>query len=213
MLFEVPRAVPTIGLGLRSRWRVPHDAIERGQDGHGECQHRGDIDYSFCHATTLTTASASAQTPIHSANTAIVPKATRPMPVIASLIGAFPDLSRPYSVPEPAYRLHQRGLRSACIAPLTSTRPTELGTKSFRDFWQQEFACCLDVRHAANPAFKGVKVGQIAKSRRYSSEPHDPSAGWAMRRCWRAFIREFVGHGQMVLKAELSPTPYRVSLR
>jgi hypothetical protein len=40
------------------------------------------------HAMTLITASASAQTPIHSASTAIVPKATRPMPVIASLIGA-----------------------------------------------------------------------------------------------------------------------------
>jgi len=30
--------------------------------------------------------------------------------------------------------------------------------------------------------FKAVKVGQVAKSRRYSSEPHDLSAGWAMRR-------------------------------
>ena len=68
------------------RRRVPDNAIERGQDGDGECQHRGDKDYSFGHATTLTTASASAQTPIHSADTAIVPKATRPMPVIASLI-------------------------------------------------------------------------------------------------------------------------------
>jgi len=92
VLFEVPRAVPTIGLRLRLRRRVPDNAIERGQDGDGECQHRGDKDYSFCQATTLTTASASAQTPIHSASTAIVPKVTRPMPVIASLIGASLDL-------------------------------------------------------------------------------------------------------------------------
>jgi hypothetical protein len=31
-LFEVPRAVPTMGLPLQSRRRVPHDAIERGQE-------------------------------------------------------------------------------------------------------------------------------------------------------------------------------------
>ena len=68
------------------RLGVPHDEIDRGQDGAGERQKRGDKDHGFGHATTLITASASAQTPIHSANTAIVPKATRPMPVIASLI-------------------------------------------------------------------------------------------------------------------------------
>ena len=91
-LFEVPRAMPTIGLPLRLRLGVPHDEIDRGQDGAGERQKRGDKDHGFGHATTLITASASAQTPIHSANTAIVPKATRPMPVIASLIGASLDL-------------------------------------------------------------------------------------------------------------------------
>jgi hypothetical protein len=87
LLFEVPRAVPTIRLPPRLRRRVPHDAIDRGQDGAGECQRRGDKDHGFGHATTLITASASAHTPIHSPSTAIVPKATRPMPVIASLIG------------------------------------------------------------------------------------------------------------------------------
>jgi hypothetical protein len=73
---------------MRVRRRVPHDKIERRQDGYGDGQYRGDKNHGFAHATTLITASASAQTPIHSANTAIVPKAIRPMPVIASLIGA-----------------------------------------------------------------------------------------------------------------------------
>jgi thiosulfate reductase cytochrome b subunit len=31
-----------IGLPLRLRQRVPHDATQRSQDGDGECQHRGD---------------------------------------------------------------------------------------------------------------------------------------------------------------------------
>ena len=73
---------------LRSRRRVPRENIERGQNGAGECQDRDGKIYGLCHARTLITASASAQTPIHNASTAIVPKATRPMPVIASLIGA-----------------------------------------------------------------------------------------------------------------------------
>ena len=94
--------MPAIGLRLRLRLRVPHDAIERGQDGDGECQHRGDKDYSFGHATTLTTASASAQTPIHSADTAIVPMATRPMPVIASLI----DSLHSRDVPDTLHRMY-----------------------------------------------------------------------------------------------------------
>jgi len=75
--------MPTMVLPLRLC--VPRDAIERGQDGDGECQQRGDKDHGFGHAAILLTASASAQTPIHNANTAIVPKATRPMPFIASL--------------------------------------------------------------------------------------------------------------------------------
>ena len=90
--------MPTIGLPLQLRRRVPHDGIEHGQDGAGECQDRGGKDRGFGHATTLMTASASAQTPIHSASTAIVPKATRPMPVIASLIGASLDLRSSISV-------------------------------------------------------------------------------------------------------------------
>jgi len=53
----------------------------------------------------------------------------------------------------------------------------------------------LDVRHATGSAFKGVKVGQVAKSRRYSSEPHDLSAALAKWRRWRV-IRVFVAHGQ-----------------
>jgi hypothetical protein len=86
--FEVPRAVPTVGIALLLRRRVPHDAIECGHDRDGECRQRGDKDHSFGHVTILITASASAQTPIHRASTAIVPKVIRPKPVIASLIGA-----------------------------------------------------------------------------------------------------------------------------
>jgi len=53
---------------------------------------------------------------------------------------------------------------------------------------------CLDVRRATSSAFKGVKLRQVAKSRGYSSEPHDLSAAWAKRRPWRAFIKAFVAH-------------------
>src|SRR5262249_10237020 len=34
-------------------------------------------------------------------------------------------------------------------------------------------------------ALKGVKIGQVAKSRRHSRQPHDLSAAWANWRCWR----------------------------
>jgi hypothetical protein len=36
-----------------------------------------------------------------------------------------------------------------------------------------DLAAGFDMRHAASAAFKGVKVGQVVKSRRYPSEPHD----------------------------------------
>ena len=58
------------------------------------------------------------------------------------------------------------------------------------------FARLVDVRHAANSTFKDIKVGQVPKSRRYSSEPHNFSAAWAKRRPWRFFIRVFVAHGR-----------------
>src|SRR5215471_18886042 len=90
--------MPTIGLLLWSRRRVPREDIERGQNGAGECQDRDCKIYGLCHARTLITASASAQTPIHNASTAIVPKATRPMPVIASLIGASSFCTRQHSL-------------------------------------------------------------------------------------------------------------------
>jgi hypothetical protein len=54
----------------------------------------------------------------------------------------------------------------------------------------------LEVQHATSSAFKGIKGGQVAKSRRYSSDPHDLSAAWAKRRCWRVFTRVFVVHGR-----------------
>jgi hypothetical protein len=59
---------------------------------------------------------------------------------------------------------------------------SEIFGKSFRDFWRQEFVCRLNVRHAANSAFKNIQVGQVVKSRRQPSEPHDLSAAWATRR-------------------------------
>jgi|SRR6516162_1883683 len=137
------------------------------------------------HATTLVTASASAQTPIHSASTAIVPKATRPMPVIASLIGVSIDLRSfiysvnagtglPFVSTRVTFRLHPLRQTSAC--------PSELSAKLFWDFWRQEFVCGLNVRHATSSAFKNIQVGQVVKSRCYSNEPHDLSAAWAKRR-------------------------------
>jgi len=35
------------------------------------------------------------------------------------------------------------------------------------------------MRHATSTAFKDMKVGQVVKSRRYASEPHDLRAAWA----------------------------------
>ena len=53
-------------------------------------------------------------------------------------------------------------------------------------------AAGFDVRHATSAAFKRVKIGQIVESRRYSSEPHDLSAAWAMRRLW-ALVAHDIG--------------------
>jgi hypothetical protein len=52
------------------------------------------------------------------------------------------------------------------------------------------------VRQATSSAFKGIKVGQITKSRRSSSEPHDLRAAWAKWRPWREFTRVFGVHGR-----------------
>ena len=52
----------------------------------------------------------------------------------------------------------------------------------------------LNFRYAASSAFKDIKVGQVPKSRRHSSEPHDLTAAWAKQRAWRVFIRVFVAH-------------------
>jgi len=59
--------------------------------------------------------------------------------------------------------------------------------------------CCLkfhgvDVRHATSSAFKDIKVRQVPKSRRRSSERHKLSAAWAMRQLWRVFTRVIVAH-------------------
>jgi hypothetical protein len=39
----------------------------------------------------------------------------------------------------------------------------------------------VDVRHATSSTFKDIKVGQVSKSRRCSSKPHNLSAAWAKR--------------------------------
>ena len=65
---------------------------------------------------------------------------------------------------------------------------------------QHRRSCCfvrlVDVRHTTSSTFKNIKVGQLPKSRRCSSEPHNLSAAWADRRPWRIFTRVFVAHGR-----------------
>ena len=62
------------------------------------------------------------------------------------------------------------------------------------------------MRPATSSAFEDIKIGQLAKSRCYSRQPHDLSAAGAKRRCWRALIRAFVGPGQSSsLEPEMSP--------
>ena len=65
---------------------------------------------------------------------------------------------------------------------------------------QHRRSCCfvglVDVRYATSSTFKGVKVGQVPKSQRCSSEPHNLSAAWANRRPWLIFARVFVAHGR-----------------
>jgi hypothetical protein len=53
----------------------------------------------------------------------------------------------------------------------------------------------LDVRDATSSAFKRIKIGKVAKARRYS-EPHALSTARAKRRIWRAFIEVVIAHGQ-----------------
>jgi hypothetical protein len=62
-------------------------------------------------------------------------------------------------------------------------------------------SCCLDlsgvdVRHATISTFKDIKVGQISKSRRRSSEPHNLSAAWANGGPERGVTRVFIAHGR-----------------
>jgi hypothetical protein len=78
------------------------------------------------------------------------------------------------------------------------------------------------VRHATGSAFKGVKVGQVAKSRRYSSKPHDLSVAGAKRRtCPLGFARWVQqnkntqgGSGKNLAKhaVPLAPSALRASL-
>jgi hypothetical protein len=56
--------------------------------------------------------------------------------------------------------------------------------------------CRLDMRHVAGPALENVKLGEVVKSPRYSSEPHYLSASRAKRRLYCVFTRAFVAHGQ-----------------
>ena len=72
--------------------------------------------------------------------------------------------------------------------------------------------CCLDfhgvdVRHTTRSAFKDIIDRNVLKSRR-STERHNLSAAWAMRRPWRVFTRMFVAHGrQRSLNRKCPPTP------
>jgi len=72
--------------------------------------------------------------------------------------------------------------------------------------------CCLDfhgvdVRHTTRSAFKDIIDRNLLKSRR-STERHNLSAAWAMRRPWRVFTRMFVAHGrQRSLNRKCPPTP------
>jgi hypothetical protein len=56
------------------------------------------------------------------------------------------------------------------------------------------FVALVDVRHPTSSALKDIKVGQVPKSRRCSSERHKLSAAWAMQRPGRVFTRGFVTH-------------------
>jgi hypothetical protein len=76
----------------------------------------------------------------------------------------------------------------------SNQRPTVIAEARLFVAWSD--SRCLDVRQATSSAFKDIKVGQVPKSRRCSSEPHKLSAAWAMRRPWRVFTRVFVAHGR-----------------
>jgi hypothetical protein len=54
----------------------------------------------------------------------------------------------------------------------------------------------LDVRDPTSSAFKRIKIGKVAKARRYSSEPHPLSTAQAKWRIWRAFIGVVIARGQ-----------------
>jgi len=54
----------------------------------------------------------------------------------------------------------------------------------------------VNVQQATSSAFKGIKVGQVPKPRRCSSEPHSLRAAWAKRWPWRVFTRVIVAHGR-----------------
>jgi len=64
----------------------------------------------------------------------------------------------------------------------------------------------LDMRHAAKSALENVKLGEVVKSPRYSSEPHDLSASRAKRWPYRVSAKVFVTHGQSSPWAAMSRT-------
>jgi len=77
---------------------------------------------------------------------------------------------------------------------LQSTEQSQSGLRTHRR--SSCFARLVDVQHATSSTFKDMKVGQVPKSRRCASEPHNLSAAWANRRPWRIFTRVFVAHGR-----------------
>src|SRR5689334_14303360 len=66
--------------------------------------------------------------------------------------------------------------------PFARSRSAETGALTERPRLRCLDVRGLDVRHAISSALKGIQVRQIAKSRSYSSDPHDLSAAWAERR-------------------------------
>jgi hypothetical protein len=66
---------------------------------------------------------------------------------------------------------------------------------------------CLDVRHATSSALKRIKVRQVAKSRRYSSDPQDLSTARAKGRPGCVFIRTFIAHWTKRSLSRDVPTP------
>ena len=75
----------------------------------------------------------------------------------------------------------QAGLVPSHVRAKLTAYPARGQTRAAGQSLTSTSSRCLDVRQATSSTFKGIKVGQVLKSRRYSNEPHDLSAAWAKR--------------------------------